>query len=333
MRWHLRAWCLAALGLAARTGATLGPSGAAGDVRRFIIVSSPRLSKVTYLQVDGTGQLASTTATDLINSGLDHPQGLAVDYKRSRLLVADPNLGKVYAYPLTVTSTGITAGTPTTVAVGIEARWVATDSVGNVFVSDESQSTIFEVSANTSLRSGATSGATALFQSTSEPALCNPGGVATDNFYVYWVNKETGTQVGSVVRAAFLSTGEEQATVVANNVVKSYGLCLTTENIYYTDDEKRIYGVKKHGGDAVEITGTLENPRGCAWDGDGTVYVADRTLNQVLSFAGNMKELAPTNLAVVAELEDAFGIAVFSSAPRRGLALAFAAFVAAALAP
>ena len=61
------------------------------------------------------------------------------------------------------------ASTPTTVASGVEARWVATDSVGNVFVSDESDSTIYEVSGNTSI-TGATVGESAQVQTTAHQA-------------------------------------------------------------------------------------------------------------------------------------------------------------------
>merc|ERR1719379_2653613 len=73
----------------------------ANEVTRFILVSAPRTSKVSYVRVGRFGHLVGE-AQDLINSGLLHPQGLAVDQLRSRLYVADPDNKTILAYTLTV---------------------------------------------------------------------------------------------------------------------------------------------------------------------------------------------------------------------------------------
>ena len=55
------------------------------------------------------------------------------------------------------------------------------------------------------------------------------------------------------------------------------------------------------------MSNKLSMPRGCAWDGDGTVYVADRGANAVFSFAGNMPTLDTALLQKAVDFGDAFG--------------------------
>merc|ERR1719265_785 len=104
---------------------------------------------------------------------------------------------------------------------------------------------------------------------------------------------------------------------------------MATSNIFYTQPDAIVYGVRKTGGGPQVVTDRLTNPRGCAWDGDGTIYVADRGANAVFSFAGNMPELGTALLDKAVDFQDAFGVAVYSGAARQ---FSMAAFIMVALA-
>ena len=49
---------------------------------------------------------------------------------------------------------------------------------------------------------------------------------------------------------------------LSKNTDKSYGVCLAMHNIFYTQPESTIYGVKKTGGEPHAISDRLQNPRG-----------------------------------------------------------------------
>lgn len=144
-----------------------------------------------------------------------------------------------------------------------------------------------------------------------------PGGLAVDNFHVFWGNKQLGMQVGSVV-SGFESSREgkvHQPTKIALNTDRVYGVCIAGNNVYYTDKKTNLYGVKKHGGGIATIYTKMSGPRGCAWDGDGTVYVADRDGNKIMSFPSNMLTLSPQRLKTVTSTDgwQPEGLAVFHS--------------------
>lgn len=142
-----------------------------------------------------------------------------------------------------------------------------------------------------------------------------PGGTARDAFHTYWTNKALGSQVGSVVKGGGMDDATKLRTnlmALSKNTDKSYGVCLAMHNIFYTQPESTIYGVKKTGGEPHAISDRLQNPRGCAWDGEGTVYVADRGFGAIFSFAGNMPQLAAVQLTKAVDFDDAFGIAILA---------------------
>jgi sugar lactone lactonase YvrE len=223
------------------------------------------------------------------------------------------------------------AGRRTTVCREAESRWVAVDSVGNVFFSDEPRSRILKISAERAMRGGESSPET-IIDGTAFAQVNSPGGVAVDTFNVYWTNKRAGAQVGSIIKgpetqvASATSLVRKSVNVLARKAIKSYGVCLALDNVYFTDSEKFLFAVKKNGGTVKEVSSQLKNPRGCAWDGDGTVYVADRGSNAVYSFAGNMGQLKHAQLNKAFDHEDAFGLAVAmerSSSSQRGQVSAF----------
>jgi len=296
----------------------------------FLLVSAPRLSKISWVRLPEDGSPLGMKPRTLIDEGLHRPQGIAVDQRRKRLFVADPDVQRIYCYQLQVSDGGLrTEGQPRVVARGTESRWVAVDGTGSVFFSDEPRSLILRLPASWLLRGGAPEVA---YSGGALARVSAPGGVAADNLRVYWTNKRLGTQAGSVVAGAeTLAPGP--VSVLARNSVKSYGLCLALGNVYYTDARRSLYGVKKSGGRATEVSSALSHPRGCAWDGDGTVYVADRA-GAVYSFAGNMRTISKAEVRKAFDFEDAFGLAAVMSAAsgaRGSLPATVATLAAAAL--
>jgi len=204
----------------------------------------------------------------------------------------------------------------TVAAQNIEARWVAVDGVGNLFFSDETANVIQKVPATNVLRGVPTP--EVLYDGKTVSHVMEPGGVAVDNFRVFWTNKAMGPQAGSVVEGKEDPADDAEAADVhpiSRNAQKVYGVCLSQNNVYYTDSQKFLYGVKKNGGAIATVSDKLLGPRGCAWDGDGTVFVADKSGNAVYSFPGNMHTLAPAQLTKAVDIEDAYGLAVIQASP------------------
>lgn len=284
---------------------------------KFLIVSTPRNSRISYLRISSStdswlrqSAVANAEMVPLITTGLQHPQGIAVDSKKSLLYVTDPDSKQIFAYPLTTTDTTITAGQPSILVAGSEARWVSVDTAGNVFFSEEPQNQIQKIpAANVLLNTTPV----VAYDGLNMTQVSAPGAVASDAFHTYWVNKQTGTQAGSLIQASPAKPEvniEQTAVKMTSNTDKSYGVCLGLNNIFYTQPASYMYGVKKSGGDPILISDKLTNPRGCAWDGDGTIYVADRGASAIYSFPGNMPNMSAIQLQKVATYEDAFGLAI-----------------------
>jgi len=399
-------------------------AGAFNEPFKYLIASSSRTGKIAYLKIPEGGAYAEGAMVDLI-TGLTHPQGLAVDQPRKKLYIADPDSLKLLAYTLRGDSSGaLSASDPTWVAEHVEVRWVAVDGVGTLYMSDEAHNHILKLTPQ--MMAQGKMRPDIIYNGAMLTSASAPGGVATDNFQVFWVNKDRGTQVGSLIRGpvspatALLSTngaatgysalyntvnnsagkffyfddtsipgvpkptynaagsatvsvaqyrsgqllwsgrvsiitdavspdanacptcnahgrreplssaedgqwlvgdsvhfvGTSQAaslqvSTAASNVVKSYGVCLAQGNIFYTDDERNLWAVKRSGGSPVAITDQLANPRGMVYDQDGTVYVADKTNNALYQFASNMKILHSQTLVKAADFEGAFGVAMY----------------------
>jgi len=295
------------------------PGVGAESMLGFLIMSAPRNSKISYVKLPDNGDFSHLQPHTLIDTGLRHPQGIAVDQKRKWLYVADPDVLKIYAYRLKINgNTLATDGRQMVISRDAESRWVSVDGLGNVFFSDEPQNLIMRMPMKKIFRGDTTP--EIVYNGHQISQVSKPGGVAVDNFHVYWTNKHIGTMAGSLVKGAenpeIDGSPKDTISVMAQNSAKSYGVCLALGNVFFTDADRSVYGVKKSGGEIAEVSGQLKHPRGCVWDGDGTVYVADRGANAVYSFAGNMHHLSHVQLSKAFDFEDAFGLAVIASAPR-----------------
>lgn len=296
---------------------------AANEPPKFLLVSAPRFAKVSYYR------LPERTPYPLIDSGLRSPQGLAVDHKTKTLYIADPDVRKVFGYSLGFLHGNLrTEGEPKVVAQNVEARWVAVDGEGNVFFTDELTNVIMKVTA-ADIAAGVAR-PQVIYDGATVTEVNRPGGVAVDNFHIFWSNKAVGTQVGSIVKGMEEPPSEpaQSVTQIAKNSNKVYGVCLSQNNVYYTDTQKFLFGVKKTGGAAATVSDRLIGPRGCSWDGDATVYVADKAAGSIYSFPGNMHNLAPATLTKFTDFDDAFGLAVVQSAAHLVVAAALLALFA-----
>jgi hypothetical protein len=352
---------------------------AAEDILGYLLISTPNNGKVQYVKVPMNGDLSGQKPQTLIE-GLQHPMGLALDHKRKRLLIADPDAvgspGKILLYQLVVNGGTLSTDGQPPVAVSDNAgsRWVAVDGLGNVFFSNEDKSEILKIPIEKMLT----------LPSEAEPIygpsfqqVKEPGGVAVDNFHVFWTNKALGTQSGTVVKGSenitpgtasggsttgTAETGDagaednqlvqdmaqaqsfhirrhshrhrakeepqenpvseetqnEYIKVLAQNSDKSYGICIALNNVFFTDETPtgHIYGVKKTGGSVATVNSGLVKPRGCVWDGDGTVFVADKGQNAIFSFPGNMHRITQAEVTKVLDVEDPTGLVFLSSASR-----------------
>lgn len=311
-----------------------------GDLR-YVIVSSPTQASVMYWQPTDIGEpiventaLYSSPYLDprrepqpLISEGLESPVGLAMDHARHGLYVADPQALKIYRYVVTATSTGLEVGDRVQAVSNFQARWVAVDSSGTLFFSDEQNNAIYKVDKSQLVKDSSSAGSEVahyiddevaepvkLYDASKTSEVSNPGGVAVDNYRVFWTNKVLGTQHGSVVQG-FEEPPPGAPTLaekIADNSLKVYGVCLSHTNIYFTDDKTFMYGVKKVGGAIATISEKMKGPRGCAFDGDGTVYFADEEGNAVMSLPGNIHNLAPMKLHKAFTINGPFGLAVFN---------------------
>lgn len=293
--------------------------GAFGEAQKYLIVSSPSTSSVAYLTLSSSGAPASgeQPMKTLIDSGLTFPQGLAIDQFRRTLLVADPQLGKLISYKLRNYYDELRADSMKVVANGVEVRSVAVDGLGNIFFTEEPSHRIMRVTAM--MQEKGITVAETVYDGAQVPSVSAPGGIAADNFFVYWLNKAAGTEVGTLIRARQQapanSSADGNVLSLANNANKCYGLCVALGNIFYTDEQNNLYGVPRASTarhEPVTVSAALQEPRGCAFDGDGTVYVADKQLHAVYQFPSNMQQ--PTEhrpLKKAAELQGAFGVALY----------------------
>jgi len=254
----------------------------------------------------------------LVSTGLQFPQGVAVDDYRQMLYVADPSLGKLVRYKLQASGDTLQVGKMETVASGVEVRAVAISGLKRII------GLVFH-------RCYPTEGRTTpqtVYDGSALKEVSSPGGIAVDNFFVYWLNKAGGQGSGTLVRALqhpAVDLGGNVTSLVAHapgvhkladNADKCYGICLALGNAYFSDEFKSLYGVSRAAvarSEEVAITGSFTEPRGCAYDGDSTVYVADKTENAIYGFAANMERLMPgREMVKAAELQGAFGVTVFT---------------------
>jgi hypothetical protein len=163
-----------------------------------------------------------------------------------------------------------------------------------------------------------------------------PAGIAADGITVYWGNGASGTTLGSLISGPRHPGEGQTVTKLGSNTNTAFGVATSSNAVFYTDKTQFVYGLKKAGGTPEKMTTQLQSPRGLAWDGDGTVFVADQAGSMVYSFPSG--RIAAASLSRTTSLHDAFGLAIVSKddpfampAAAGRVALLLAALLAAAL--
>jgi len=246
---------------------------------------------------------------------------LGEHYIQTYLLVADPGDDckkmHVYRYALYENMGTFTTGDQQLVMRDKCVRWIAADAQGNLYATNENTNEILKIeSAN--MRAGQLVPPTVLYSSQGPNALqvTSPGGIAADAFFLYWSNKVLGSMTGSVVKGmSFMPAGMAQypeVTPIAKNADagQEMGVCIGGETIFYTEKNNKLFAVQSQGGAIALISDSLTDPRGCSWDGDGSVYVTDRE-GRIYQFPGTMQHLRNVGkLKRVATMDDPYGIVV-----------------------
>jgi sugar lactone lactonase YvrE len=288
------------------------------DPAKFLIVSNGQSGSIMYGKIPLHGAITELKTLVKAGAGLMHPQGLAIDQRRKLLLVADSGINKVVSYGLFLSGEELVVGDQITLAEDVEARWVTVDGVGNVYFTCEVNHRIMMISAK-DVEDGSGKG-TVIFDDSnaSVGGVSGPGGIATDNFFLYWTNKVDSLTHGTVVRNLKdrrVGGGLPLETrTFAKRSPKAYGLCVAKDQMFYTEGDNVLQGMPKAGGEPVVISDELQQPRGCAWDGEGQLYVADRKAHAVFALPAPMLSLGRTEPVKVLDMEEAFGVAVFSAA-------------------
>jgi len=300
--------------VAALVAAMLPGSAAFGEAQKYLIVSAASTGHIAYLKLPSSGAPAVSDGQamkTLIATGLVFPQGIAVDEYRQRLFVADPNQTGIVMYELSANGDTLSVGKKKTVASGVQARAVAVDGLGNIVFTDEGNSKILKVT-NEMIASGQTT-PTVLY-SGNATSVKTPGGVAIDNYFVYWLNKQNGTQAGTLFRGQQTTASASSVSMLATNP-KCYGLCIAAGNLFFTDESQNLYGINRASTSrhrTYTISSSFKEPRGCVYDGSSTVYVADKSNNAVYQFAANMDPLENQQVTKAVNLEGAYGVAIYT---------------------
>mmetsp|Transcript_15672 Transcript_15672/g.37766 ORF Transcript_15672/g.37766 Transcript_15672/m.37766 type:complete len:333 (-) Transcript_15672:125-1123(-) len=288
----------------------------------YLVMSSPERGRISFLRIEGGNPTGE--AEPIVDAGLQSPFGLAIDQGKSVLYVADPQAEKIFSIPFRATRGRLEmAGTPSVAVANTVARWVAVDHLGNLYYTEENpNNAIFKVQ-SAALDRHLRGSQLKLHDGAVASGVSQPGGINSDGFYVYWGNKDSGKERGSVVRgnARQVNTAVEVDRNLAPMSKSSdtvYGVCTTADNLFYSDSDGVVWGVKKTGGRDAEVSGDLLRPRSCAWDGDGTVYVADMGVENgvgqkggaIYAFPGSMRSIGPQRMTKMVDFENAFGLAL-----------------------
>lgn len=259
-----------------------------------------------YTLISGDTKCRGTSCDENSDQGLKTPQGIALWHggQSRRIYVSDCEAKNIYRYELTVVPANegstplISAGSQMAVLRNVPggARWLTTDGIGNLFFTVEESNQIQMIDAKYLNANPGMAVAKTLYTAEGSAAVSGPGGIVADNFYLYWSNKKDGQAAGTIVKAyerpkASALFMAKFPKVLAMNLDRAYGVCMVKDTIYYTHQDSTLYAVNKHGGAIAEVSAEFQEPRGCDWDGDGGLYVADRKANAIYRLPANFKDL------------------------------------------
>jgi hypothetical protein len=189
----------------------------------------------------------------------------------------------------------------------------AADVQGQIAANSNMASSSNQITGVTALETAAT-----IYQAGTTDHVGVPAGIAVDGSSLFFANQASGYGNGSVVvglASPLDANGAEGGVTamamhaLANSTDSAHGLAVTSNKVIFTGNQHAVYATDLSGGIVTTLTDTLDTPRGLAWDGDGTVFVADEDASMVFSFPCG-KLTARTSLAQVLTTPGPFGLAV-----------------------
>lgn len=267
--------------------------------------------------------------------GLKEPVGLALFQKgggNAWLYVSDPKVGFLYRYEVSLTwRKTLEAGPQEVVATDLKASayWLAVDGFGNIFYTDAEAGTISMIAAEDV--SKGLKGRT-LLSSKTLSQVASPAGLAADATALYWANlkgdQSTGTLLRSTASPLSLANTSNSSNVSSSSAVTLAGrkmagkhyifqaaakdICLAGTNVFFTGDGKSLFAVKADGSSEVTEVASLKQPKGCSYDQETTLFVADQRLNGIYSLPANMQKLRQAkHVRKVVSLKGPQQIAIF----------------------
>jgi arylsulfate sulfotransferase len=229
----------------------------------------------------GTSYVPVTVVAPLVSSGLNDPQGVAVDALGS-IYIADTGSSSIQKLHVG------TQQVSTLVSSGLDRpTGVAVDLLGNVYIADNGNKAIKEWNSTTRLVSSLVGN-----------GLGSPVGVAVDNQGdVYF------SDAGHNAIDEWNATSQE-VTVLADYAGLNIPLGVAVDaagNVYIADEKNNAIKEWNAATRAVStlVSSGLNAPYGVAVDGDGNVYIADSGNNAIKEWSpanGRVKALVSTGL-------------------------------------
>eukprot|EP00929_Paragymnodinium_shiwhaense_P002136 TRINITY_DN102332_c0_g1_i1.p1 TRINITY_DN102332_c0_g1~~TRINITY_DN102332_c0_g1_i1.p1 ORF type:complete len:388 (-),score=71.98 TRINITY_DN102332_c0_g1_i1:94-1257(-) len=318
-------------------------AAAGSSPTRFLFVASPSTSNVYYVELPPTGLVTNATARVLIDGqastctqncnegaelGLKTPTGLALfrGPDSTTLYVSDKEAQNIYAYEIAGGSSpthplwwlgfstpgpgsGLEVGAQRLVVEGVEGvSGIDVDASGNLFFTIESGQVQMVSAGSLDGKSAENVTTTAIYSSDKSPTVSSPVDVVTDGSNIFWANMAGGEIPGTVVTGPE-SSGTPRA--LAANGNGAMGICRAKGTIYYSGDATTLFAVKPGGGAIAQVSTNFEKPRGCAFDGENTLYVADEA-GAVYSLPAIATLRATRKLRRVATVEAPMDVEIFT---------------------
>jgi len=294
-----------------------------------------------HVLIDGEAASCNTSSSSDCNAdsdlGLRTPAGVAVHQRSSgaTLFVSDVEAGNIYAYSLWGSDGVLHVGRQRRVAesVGSSGLRLAVDNYGVLYFTGNQDNHVSKIDTSSGNSANFTE---VVYDSGATDVVSTPGGVAVDNFFVYWGNEANGNSVGAVGKglerpeevSAFAAGENSSAGTDSNQTATTYptaltsntatvnGVCLARDNLFYTAADSKLYAVKAGGGSVTEVY-TFSSPQGCKYDSEGTLYVADSTDNAIYAMPANFLTLRSlSSVSKVANVTAPSQLAIFTVGTR-----------------
>eukprot|EP00435_Cladocopium_sp_Y103_P033183 s2036_g8.t1 len=287
--------------------------------------------------IDGAASKCAGWICSESDRGLKEPVGLALFQKgggNAWLYVSDPKVGFLYRYEVSLTwRKTLEAGPQEVVARDLKdsAHWLAVDGFGNLFYTDAEAGSISMIAAE-DVSKGLSGAGRTLLSSETLSQVASPAGLAADATALYWANlkgdQSTGTLLRSTVSPLSLANKTSKKAMNSSAAMALAGrqmagrhyvfqaavkdICLAGTNVFFTGDGKSLFAVKADGSSDVTEVASLKQPKGCTYDQETTVFVADQSLNGIYSLPANMQKLRQAkHVRKVVSLKGPQQIAIF----------------------